>query len=213
MLEDNNDVRVVRARRVAREKNSFDELAKGLATGTLTRVQALKLLGGAVLGAMLVPLFPERASADHSDEDGCQGLSKPCGSTCCGVAEECCDGVVCCDPGKDCCAGACCEVGKVCVGGYCACAPGTTECGSDCCDPATEICGEDGRCHNQFCESCQAEGGNCCQSVEGGYLISEACCYPGERSCTRSGEGCICCPAGTRCPDRDLGEAFVCISA
>lgn len=213
MLEDNNDVREVRARRVAKEKNSFDELAKGLASGTLTRVQALKLLGGAVLGAMLVPLFPERASADHSDEDGCPGLSKPCGSTCCGVAEDCCDGVICCDPGEDCCAGACCEVGKVCVGGYCVCAPGTTECGSDCCDPATEICGEDGRCHNTFCESCQAEGGNCCQAVEGGYLISEACCYPGERSCTRSGEGCICCPAGTRCPDRDLGEAFVCISA
>jgi hypothetical protein len=48
--------------------------------------------------------------------------------------------------------------------------------------------------------------------VESGVLISEVCCYSGERSCTRAGEGTICCPAGTRCPDKALGEAFACVS-
>ncbi len=40
------------------EEDSFDDLARGLATGTLSRGQALKLVGAAVLGAALMPLFP-----------------------------------------------------------------------------------------------------------------------------------------------------------
>jgi hypothetical protein len=75
------------------------------------------------------------------------------------------------------------------------------------------ICGQDGQCHKPFCESCLAEGDSqCCQLVANGVLISEACYGAGESMCHRSGEGCLCCPAGTRCPDEDLGEAFVCVS-
>ena len=37
------------------EEHSFDELAKGLASGTLSRSRALKLFGGAVLGGLLAP--------------------------------------------------------------------------------------------------------------------------------------------------------------
>jgi len=210
MLDD-NEVERVRTRRGTSRNNSFDEFAKGLASGTLTRIQALKLVGASILGTMLVPLFPELALADHSDEDGCPGLSKPCGDSCCGVAEECCDSVTCCGAAEECCSGVCCEAGKVCVDGWCVCAAGSVECGSECCNPATESC-IDGQCRNLYCESCWSYGGNCCQLVEGGVLIGENCCYPGERTCTRAGEGCICCPAGTRCPDQDLGESFVCMS-
>ncbi len=199
-MTEHDDARGVSARAGTTGVNSFDELAKGLASGTLTRVQALKLVGAAVLGAMLAPLFPGRASAEHlSEDDGCPPASEPCGATCCGPTEECC-------------AGTCCEIGFDCVGGQCVCSPQLVPCGSECCDPVLEICGEDGRCHNVFCESCSAAGGNCCQFVEDGVLISEACCAAGESTCTRSGEGCLCCPEGTRCPDLDLGEAFVCIS-
>lgn len=177
--------------------DSFDALARGLATGTITRVQALKLLGGAILGAMLVT-WPKQVFAQDT-EDGCPPASDPCGSTCCGPTEECC-------------AGTCCESGKDCVDGWCVCSPQLVTCGSECCDPVLEECGEDGRCHNWFCESCSAEGGQCCQFVQNGVLISEACCGAGESTCSRGGEGCICCPEGTRCPDQDLGEAFACVS-
>ncbi|MDP8952270.1 MAG: hypothetical protein M3N18_08545 [Actinomycetota bacterium] len=203
-------------------EHSFDRLAKGLADGTITRVQALKLAGAAILGAMLGPLsFSSLASAQEecdSDEvlcgSECCDPEDCCGTECCGPAEECCDGVVCCGPTEECCFGVCCESGKVCdaTSGLCVCSPELTPCGSECCDPVLEVCGEDGQCHNAFCESCRSEGGQCCQLVEGGVLISESCCYSGESVCMRAGAGCLCCPSGTRCPDEDLGEAFVCVS-
>jgi len=221
-MPEDNDVRGVLTRRHTTEENSFDKLAKGLAGGTLTRVQALKLAGAAILGAMLNPLlFSVRASAQEDcDPDEvlcgskCCDPEDCCGSTCCGAAQECCGGVTCCGPTEECCYGTCCENGKICdaTSGLCACSPQRITCGSECCDPVLETCGEDGLCHNPFCESCQAEGGQCSQHVDGGVLISEVCCYSGESICSRGGAGAICCPSGTRCPDEDLGEAFACVS-
>jgi hypothetical protein len=201
--------------------SSFDELAKGLAGGTITRVQALKLVGSAILSGVLVPLLPGRSLAqEECDPDEvlcgseCCDPEDCCGAACCSAAEECCGGVVCCGPTEECCFGTCCDNGKVCdaTSGQCVCSPERVPCGSECCDPVLEICGEDGLCHNVFCEECQAGGGKCCQAVEGGVLINEACCGPGESTCRRAGEGCLCCPAGTRCPDAGLGEAFACVS-
>ena len=45
------------------EGHSFDDLARGLATGTISRGQALKLVGSTVLDAALMPLFPDTAQA------------------------------------------------------------------------------------------------------------------------------------------------------
>jgi hypothetical protein len=219
MPQDND--RDVYARGRATEKDSFDELAKGLASGTVTRIQALKLVGSAILSAVLLPLFSRIGLAqEECDPDEvlcgseCCDAEDCCGATCCGAAEDCCGGIACCGPAEECCFGVCCENGKVCdaTSGLCVCSPERVSCGSECCDPLLETCGEDGLCHNEFCESCQAGGGNCCQAVEGGVLINEACCGVGEATCRRAGEGCLCCPAGTRCPDADLGEAFACVS-
>jgi hypothetical protein len=41
----------------------FDDLAKGLDDGTITRRQALRLVGGAALGAALMPILPKQAEA------------------------------------------------------------------------------------------------------------------------------------------------------
>lgn len=45
------------------EKHSFDELAKGLADGTISRRRALKLVGSAILGAGLLGSFTGTAGA------------------------------------------------------------------------------------------------------------------------------------------------------
>src|ERR671932_99225 len=67
MPKHHNDFRGDSARRSMTGQDSFDELAKGLANGTITRVQALKLVGAAILGAILIPL-PRLVFAQ---EDGC----------------------------------------------------------------------------------------------------------------------------------------------
>ena len=45
------------------EEYSFDELARGLANGTISRGRALKLVGGAILGGALLSLWPGEAQA------------------------------------------------------------------------------------------------------------------------------------------------------
>ena len=90
---------------------SFDELAKGLAGGTISRGRALRLLGSALLGGVLASI-PGVA------------LAAPCpsGQTKCG--KECCSG------GENCVKG----------GGAprCVC-PTQQECGTQCCRP-NELC-------------------------------------------------------------------------
>jgi hypothetical protein len=45
--------------------NGFDDVAKGLAAGTISRGQALKLTGSALLGGGLLALFPGAAGAQQ----------------------------------------------------------------------------------------------------------------------------------------------------
>ena len=207
-MPEDNDIREVPTRGGMTGRNSFDELAKGLASGTITRVQALKLVGAAILSSMLVPVYPGRAFA-QSEDDPCGPTEEDCGGYCCGATEECCGGI-CCGATEECCAGTCCEIGKVCVGGWCVCAPGSIPCGSDCCNPPLETCVA-GQCRNLFCESCAANGyADCCQVVDNGVVTHQLCCSAGESVCSRAGLGCLCCPGGTRCPRP--GEAFVCIA-
>jgi hypothetical protein len=201
-MPEDNYIREGSTRQGTTGKHSFDELAKGLAGGTVTRGQAMKLVGAAILGTTLTSLFTRQASAQSVS---CPEDLEPCGNTCCGVTEECCGGTICCGPTEECCAGVCCEPDKVCVDGQCVCAAGSIPCGSTCCNAVTEIC-VDGQCRNPFCESC---AGQCCQVVDGSVLIDQACCTTGDSTCTRAGVGCICCPRGTRCPR--LAEAFACV--
>ena len=45
------------------DERFFDDLSRGLNDGTISRRQALKLLGAALLGSALMPLFPRQAEA------------------------------------------------------------------------------------------------------------------------------------------------------
>src|SRR5918998_4785331 len=112
---------------------SLDELAKGLASGTLSRGKAIRLVGGALLGAALAS-FPGVAYADD-----CRRLGRECrrDSQCC--SRNCVrrgDNKVCgCPEGKTRCKDRCvnlqtnerhcgecfnrCEEGEECVDGEC----------------------------------------------------------------------------------------------
>ena len=87
-------------------ESSFDELASGLASGTLSRGKALKLMGAALLGGTLASLGIGEAGADPL---GCKRNGKNCKRN-----TQCCSGN--------------------CVDGVCgSCPMGTTLCGTVCC--------------------------------------------------------------------------------
>jgi hypothetical protein len=54
------------------DEQFFDNLAKGLDDGTISRRRALKLVGAAAFGAALVPLFPRQADARTSARKRCK---------------------------------------------------------------------------------------------------------------------------------------------
>ena len=56
-------------------ESSFDELASGLASGSLTRGKALRLMGAALLGGTLASVGMGEASADPP---GCKRNGKKC---------------------------------------------------------------------------------------------------------------------------------------
>ena len=161
----------------------FDELAKGLATGTLSRGKALRWMGGALLGAALASV-PGVAWAND-----CRSLGRECrrDSQCC--SKNCVrrgdDKVCACPEGKTRCndrcvnlnrnenhCGSCfnpCEEGEECVGGVCqggqtpGCTPGA-ECGT-CVRPGGDIepcfCWRSADGTSDFCGSA---GGRCVNS-------------------------------------------------
>jgi hypothetical protein len=73
-----------------RTSYGFDEVAQGLASGTISRGQALKLTGSALLGGGLLALFPEAAGAQQG---GCTGKpsidNRRCPRTRCGLNSRC----------------------------------------------------------------------------------------------------------------------------
>jgi hypothetical protein len=72
---------------MAREEGFFDELARGLADGSLTRGKALRLMGAAVVGGTLGSLGIGEASADAP---GCKRAGKNCTRN-----TQCCSSLVC----------------------------------------------------------------------------------------------------------------------
>lgn len=67
------------------EEHSFDELARGLASGAISRRRALKLFGATILGAALLPLFPGVAEA----EPRCPKSGVGCYAICPGSKRSC----------------------------------------------------------------------------------------------------------------------------
>lgn len=60
MSAEDKEIRAVSARGDVTEEYSFDALAKGLASGTISRRKALRLVGSAILGAGVLTVIPTR---------------------------------------------------------------------------------------------------------------------------------------------------------
>jgi hypothetical protein len=72
---------------MAREEGFFDELARGLADGSITRGKALRLMGAALAGGALGSLGIREAAGDPP---GCKRAGKHCTRT-----DQCCGSLVC----------------------------------------------------------------------------------------------------------------------
>jgi hypothetical protein len=151
---------------------SFDELARGLASGSVSRRQALKLLGGAFLGGLLASI-PGAAFGHHKSGHGTppgqggtppgQGGAPPGqGSPPPPPPPPGCDppAQLCGAPGDQ----ICCQSGTSCCGG--------TNQAPFCCDSSTSFC--------------------CCQVVDGVQLCT---CCPSGNTCVPSGGTLVCQPA------------------
>jgi hypothetical protein len=157
-------------------EHDFDELAKGLARGTISRGRALKLVGA------VVPtfLFAEPVLAlTRRQRRRCRAQ----GRTVCGSGKE----------------QVCCPTGANCVSGSCECPSGEAVCGTACVDKSIDVnnCGScgNGCSGRRVCEngSCVCPQGMfvCNPDPDSGALPS----YCAECGC---GSG-IECPAGKQC--------------
>jgi len=152
--------------------HSFDELAKGLATGTLSRGKAIRLVGGALLGAALGS-FPGVAWADD-----CRRLGRECRRD------------------SQCCSKNCVRRGDDKV---CGCPEGKSRCGLRCVNLETNEnhCGE---CFNRCAAGQECVDGVCGGEVCPGELLTPV--GGGDPICTCSGScvaSCDACPSGTIC--------------
>ena len=164
--------------------NSLDELARGLADGSLSRRKALRLLGGALLGGVVASI-PGVAWAAPPEGQGrpCPKGAIKCGDTCCTSPED------------RCCRGVCTNV----VFNQSNCG----RCGNKCA-PEEGCCG--GRCVPlNTAENC---GGCFAGCHEAEICVSGTCQCPqaGETLCAN-----VCCPEG-HCVIDETGS-FTCMVA
>jgi hypothetical protein len=128
----------------ARER-SFDELARGLASGEVSRGKALRLMGAALVGGTLASLGIGEAAADLCKRNGkaCKKNSQCCSGICDEATDTCappeCQDASDCDDGDPC-------TDDLCINGMCVNTPKTCDDG----DPCTDDLCIDGFCvHRQ----------------------------------------------------------------
>ena len=212
----------------ARER-SFDDLARGLADGSVTRGKALRLIGAALVGGALASI-PGTAWAARcpSSRIKCRGQCCPAGvSTCVGTGGNKTCGP--CPNGTEACGGTCtdlststtncgtcgnaCGTGEICEGGECQqCPTGTTICdvggtGPEC---VSNVCPE-GFIYNP--QSCLCDP-LCTPSCPQGTCF---CAVRGDGSgnvCAATGGvgGAISVDDCNECPPADFPDNTVCIN-
>jgi hypothetical protein len=187
----------------------FDELAKGLASGSISRGRALRLMGAALVGGTLTS-FGIGGVAEADNE--CKPTAKKCNKN-----KQCCSGncsggkCAACPSGQVLCNGSCvstsCSEGQIFDSSSCACVaqcvPNQRICTADtpCCNG--DVCANNGRCcteqggtctfSSQCCGnlSCPTADGTCCSNEE---CTTDSDCCSGRPICVDLGS-----PLGKRC--------------
>jgi hypothetical protein len=207
---------------------SFDELAKGLATGTLSRGKAIRWMGGALLGAALASV-PGLAWANDCRRLGreCRRDAQCCSRNCVRRGD---DKVCACPEGKRRCndrcvnlktnerhCGSCsnpCAEGAECVNGICLCPDSRPQCGTG---TSATCCAAGQECVDGVCQgSCPPERtlteGDCnCVFVCGDPFPSPATCQDnpnclcwetteGTGFCGGDGDCSQTCTSSDQCP-------------
>jgi hypothetical protein len=185
---------------MARGESFFDDLARGLADGSVTRGKALRLMGAALLGGTLGSLGIDGEAG--ADPPGCKRNGKTCKKD-----TQCCSGncvnskCAACPSETTPCGTECCQTGATCVDGTCCpeaqvCDTGTT---LACCAEG-EQCGVDGVCG----PACVSDGGSCssgsdccsglvCKGRSGQGTCVASCIPPNAIPCDTGGAG-VCPP-------------------
>jgi hypothetical protein len=210
------------------EEHNLDNLARGLASGSISRRQAVRWMGGALLGSVLAIVPGVEAFAAPKPAKGrcptgfvnCRGTcvktqsnSSHCGGCFiqCSQNEACCGGRcsdLCSDSSNCGFCGNACTGGRVCQFCGCSCPNGTVECGGEC---VSDSCPEGREFDFSTCR-CECSGG----TVEcGGECLSTTC--PGGQvfnptTCqceVPCGPPAICGSAATRCR-QETGQFCIC---
>jgi hypothetical protein len=178
---------------MAREtaESSFDELTRGLASGSISRGRALRLMGAALVGGTLASLGVGGVAVADNE-------CKPTGKKCRKNAQ--------------CCSGKC--EGNICVA---ACPSGQVLCGGSC---VSNSCPTTGQSFNTTTCKCECPSGqevcsgSCVTSCTGGQVLNSSCqceCPSGQVLC---GGSCVSssCPTGqTLNTSTCQCEAVVCV--
>jgi hypothetical protein len=177
--------------------HSVDELAKGLATGTLSRRKALRLVGAALVGGVLASI-PGVAWAQPQRPAGACRPQCPEGYTCTRSSRERGQGgkqiFFCCPADPQ---GECCLPEDFCPSGECCLPEGQ-------CMPNGQCCFGEIMPNGECCQGEVTPNGECCQ---GAVMFTGECCpspmnYCSRVICDASGNcvSCeVCCPAGVQC--------------
>jgi len=140
---------------MAREDGFFDDLARGLADGTLTRGKAIRLMGAAVVGGALGSLgIGAEASADPI---GCKRDGKNCTRN-----SQCCSGN---------CSGGTCQA-QTTTTTTTSTSTSTTSTTTPGCLPSGDPCTEASQCCGGFCLA----NGTCCSRIGAGCFTDDDCC-------------------------------------
>jgi hypothetical protein len=153
----------------ASSESSFDELARGLADGTLSRRRALRLLGGALVGASLAS-FPAAAWA------ACKHPFRKCTAN------------------RQCCSRRCIRNPQG-NGRICGCPTGQTLCpaGNQCvtCTNSGEVV-DLTTCKCECPTGTELCGGQCVSSCTGGEVLDPTTCQCGPTACPEVSCCCVC---------------------
>ena len=167
-------------------EHTFDDLAKGLAGGTVSRRKALRWLGAALFGGAVASIPGVALAAPKPGKGPCRPEQFQCGKKCCPDVASCVKGQCVCPTGTELVNGQCVTVG--------ACPPGT-------------VLLSNGTCVKSCTTAPECPGCTCYGNVENpfeGYCGIDYQSLPPSSSCTTHAD----CPTGQFCGA--FGE-FVCI--